>query len=294
MITKNLSHILTKIPPKRFMKAIFATIIMILSGLFIGYLQYKQEGLQKIVFKAEIKEKKDNQAVLDEFTRRWSAQLRKYVDSNGHVSYRKWKDSDLLELDKLVGLLAHLDVGTLNDKEAMCFYINLYNFLTVRAILEFYPLKSIKDYVSPIGFNIWKNVFIKLHNREISLDQIEHEILRKMGEPRIHFAIVCASIGCPKMHNEAFTPERLEEQLVMQARHFFDQEQNLEFDLEKNELQLSSIIKWFSGDFGRDEIAMLETLDGYLSPELKAKLKQPLSDFESVSYLDYDWNLNGR
>ena len=119
--------------------------------------------------------------------------------------------------------------------------------------------------------------------------RIEHKVLRKMNEPRIHFAIVCASIGCPRLLNEAYVPDKLEGQLVANSRDFFSRSQNLKFDQSKNQLQLSSIMKWFADDFGTDTTAQVHAIKPYLPEGIKDNVSK--RSF-SVGYLDYDWNLN--
>ena len=122
-----------------------------------------------------------------------------------------------------------------------------------------------------------------------SLEQIEHEILRKLDEPRIHFTIVCASIGCPRLRNEAYTPAELDVQLADNTRDFFSRQRNLQVDTEGRVVRVSSILDWFSEDFGAKPKEGLAGLAEYM-PDRAARFVQQ-GDF-SVDYLDYDWNLN--
>ena len=109
------------------------------------------------------------------------------------------------------------------------------------------------------------DVRIEVEGKERSLNAIEHEILRKMGEPRIHFAIVCASLGCPKLRNEAYTGARLEAQLDENARDFFRDPQKLRIDVARGEVHLSSILKWFGADFGGTDRSKLDFASRYVA-----------------------------
>lgn len=141
-----------------------------------------------------------------------------------------------------------------------------------------------------IGYNIWDDLLLTVGGKPYSLNQMEHEVLRKMGEPRIHFAIVCASISCPRLLNEAYTADRLEQQLATNSRNFFANERNFRFDASRQHFQLSSILDWFGEDFGANQASQLRTIAPYLP-------QGPAQQFASqgrgsVSYLDYDWGLN--
>ena len=175
--------------------------------------------------------------------------------------------------------------------QQMAFLINAYNGYTVELILANYPLKSIKDIGSDLFSNRWKKKFFKLFGQDSYLDQIEHEMLRKPGaynEPRVHFAVNCASIGCPMLREEAFVAERLEAQLEEQARRFLsDRSRNR---LAAGRLEVSKIFDWFKEDFGVRERFFAkyaaQLADGAEQQKLVADGKAPLS------FLDYDWTLN--
>ena len=175
--------------------------------------------------------------------------------------------------------------------QQMAFLINAYNGYTVELILANYPLKSIKDIGSDVFSNRWKKKFFKLFGQDSYLDQIEHEMLRKPGaynEPRVHFAVNCASIGCPMLREEAFVAERLEAQLEEQARRFLsDRSRNR---LAAGRLEVSKIFDWFKEDFGVRERFFAkyaaQLAGGAEEQKLVADGKAPLS------FLDYDWTLN--
>jgi len=178
----------------------------------------------------------------------------------------------------------------------MAFLINAYNAFTVELILTGYPkLKSIKELGSLIS-SPWKKSFFKLLGEPRTLDWIEHEQLRpKYQDPRIHTAIVCASIGCPALRPEAFTPDRLESQLEDGMRRFLgDRTRNRS---SAGKLEVSSIFKWFREDFEQGHqgfnrledvfarYAMQLSADAAVQDQLRARRLTPV-------FLDYDWSLN--
>ncbi len=206
----------------------------------------------------------------------WGDLLKRFVDDSGNVDYAGFK-KDIGELDEYLKLLAKnppTNHWTKNDK--LAYYINLYNAATVKLIVDHYPLKRIKDIP-----NRWKKKWIKVGNEVTSLNNIEHEVLRKMNEPRIHFAINCASYSCPKLLNVAFTPQSMERLLSKTTVDFVNDKSRNRFDNEK--AQLSKIFKWYKGDF-TENVPLLEYINQYL--------ENPVSKKAKVEYLDYDWSLN--
>ena len=131
----------------------------------------------------------------------WDQLLRKYVDDNGMVNYRAWHASqtDRRKLSQYLNQLSTASSGASSSRDGkLAFWINAYNAVTVHGILREYPTSSIRNHTAKLyGYNIWKDLKLQVDGSAYSLDDIEHKLLRKMGEPRIHFAIVCASIGCP-------------------------------------------------------------------------------------------------
>ena len=151
--------------------------------------------------------------------------LKKYVDSNGDVNYSDWRKNDSETLETYLESLARANLQKkASKKHQLAFWINAYNALTIHGILEKYPTSTIRNHTAKIfGYNIWKDLKVTVGDDAYSLDDIEHEILRKMNEPRIHFAIVCASHSCPKLLNEAFDAHVLDAQLAKNATDFFCQ-----------------------------------------------------------------------
>ena len=224
---------------------------------------------------------------------RWEQLLAKHVDRNGMVNYRAWK-ADAAAVSGLDNYLNHLSRATWDVKTPaatqIAFWINAYNAVTVRGILREYPTSSIRNHTARLlGYNIWKDLKLRVAGRQFSLDDMEHKILRKMGEPRIHFAIVCASIGCPKLQAWAFTPDKLDSQLTTAAQEFFQDKSKVQFDLSTSEVRLSQILSWFGTDFGKDQKAQLR----YIALYAPAGTRELLASGRArVSFLEYDWGLN--
>jgi hypothetical protein len=174
-------------------------------------------------------------------------------------------------------LLADNPPGNQAAGEAkLAYYINLYNAATVMLILENYPVRSIKDIKKP-----WDSAWIKLGEQTLSLGDIEHKILREMGDPRIHFAINCASFSCPKLRNSAYTAHGLEAQLEEATRDFIqDTTRN---KIAEDSLELSKIFQWYKKDF---------TTEGSLVSYINNYTKVSINRQAKVSYITYNWSLN--
>lgn len=207
----------------------------------------------------------------------WGILLKKYVNNNGDVNYKAFM-KDKNALDTYINILsANSPTAKWSKNEKLAYYINLYNAATVKLILDNYPLKSIKDIKNP-----WDNSWIKIGNDTYSLGDIEHKILRKMDEPRIHFAINCASYSCPKLANIPFLASTLELQLKKATFDFVNDPSKNKITSEK--LELSNIFKWFKGDF---------TNNGSLIDFLQPYTKLAINPKAKINYTDYDWSLNG-
>lgn len=206
----------------------------------------------------------------------WGRLLKKHVDDKGNVNYIGFK-GDINELEAYLSHMAQNSPKSVWSKnEKLAYYINLYNAATVKLIVDHYPVKSIKDIP-----NRWKKKWIKVGEGITSLNDIEHEVLRQMNEPRIHFAINCASYSCPKLLNVPFTPQSMERLLSKTAVDFVNDKSRNKF--ENGSAQLSRIFKWYKGDFTEDA-TLLEYINQYL--------ENPVDKSAKVVYLDYDWSLN--
>lgn len=203
--------------------------------------------------------------------------------NNGKVDYVALKNNPH-PLDNYLRGVAKLDPQALNSmpgKEKIAFYINVYNALTLKVITAHYPVKSIKDIPG-----VWDKIKFKVAGRELTLNQIEHEILRKeFQEPRIHFALVCASGGCPELAREPFSGESLDGQIEREARKFINDKTKVRLDRSNRTLYISSIFKWFAEDFGD----IIKFISKYL-PEDDAEFI--VETKTKIKYLNYDWSLN--
>ena len=220
--------------------------------------------------------------------------LKTYVDEDGMVNYKAWhaNATDRATLKSYLEFLSRADLKLPASREAkLAFWINAYNALTLEGILRVYPTTSIRKHTAKlVGYNIWKNLLLQVGDQKVSLEHIEHQILRPMNEPSIHFAIVCASIGCPRLLNEAYVADRLGAQLVTNSTDFFARSQNLQVDRRGN-LKLSQIIKWYGEDFGKSSQDQIRALTPYFPQSAQAIIS---SGRYSIKYLDYDWNLNAQ
>jgi len=206
----------------------------------------------------------------------WHDLLQKHVSDKGNVNYKGFAK----DRDELTGYITDLKNKTPNDKwtreDKLAYWINAYNALTVDLILRNYPLKSIKDIKGPWDQRLWQ-----LGAKWYTLNEIEHQILRKMNEPRIHFGIVCASYSCPKLLNEAFTASNLEVQLTKVTKEFLkDPERN---NISEKSVKLSKIFKWFAKDF-KTEGTLIDFLNKYSDISISKNAKK--------SFKDYNWALN--
>lgn len=224
----------------------------------------------------------------------WNDLLGRYVDDAGFVNYRAWKASaaDAKALDQYLDVLSHANTSARATREVrLAFWINTYNAVTVKGILREYPTTSIRNHTAKVfGYNIWEDLLLVVGGKPYSLSQIEHEVLRPMGEPRIHFAIVCASRGCPRLLNQAYTAAGLERQLSENARDFFVKSSNFQYDAGSQTIRVSSIMEWFATDFGEGTAEQLKYISRYAPDEAGKKLAA--SGTARVSYLEYDWSLN--
>ncbi len=223
----------------------------------------------------------------------WGRLLETYVSNKGEVDYAAWKAKpvDVRALDDYLAELGRADTALPASHEAvLAYWINAYNALTVRGILREYPTTSIRNHTRWFGYHIWRDFQLIVGEDRHSLEGIEHQILRSMGEPRIHFAIVCASAGCPPLRDEAYVAERLEQQLAENAREFLRRPGNFRADAAARRIYLSQILQLFAGDFGPDQSAILRAIAPYLPDDESRQLA--ISGRVVVSYLEYDWSLN--
>jgi hypothetical protein len=195
------------------------------------------------------------------------------------VNYAELKKSG--EVDRVAAQLAAFPMEKLASRdEKLAFYINAYNVLAIKMVLDHWPLESIKDvgsFISPV----WKKPAGRLGGKTVTLDELEHRILRPMGEPRIHFAIVCASVSCPDLRVEPYTAKRLDAQLDDQTRKFLGNPAK-GMRVEEGSVRVSQIFDWFKKDF--DKLGGVET---FIRRYQDVPEKLPVK-----ANIPYDWALN--
>lgn len=246
-------------------------------------------------------------AALDHSHAAWGTLLKKHVRyTQGGNASRVDYAGFARERAALKGVLADYSKVTRAEFDAwskpqqQAFLYNAYNAFTIEKILTRYPdIKSIRDFGTVFG-NPWKDKFFTLFGQPSHLDQVEHEILRRDGvydEPRVHVAVVCASIGCPMLRNEAFTADRLEAQLEDAMRRFLSDRSRNRYNAQARRLEVSKIFDWYAKDFERGHRgyrSVRATLARYADlladrPEDRAAIRDPGVE---VAFLDYDWALN--
>jgi hypothetical protein len=215
----------------------------------------------------------------------WDSLVQKYVSEEGNVNYKGFI-ADSTKLNKYLALLSanHPNEKFWTKEERLAYWINAYNAFTVKLIVDNYPVPSIKDIKNGIPFvnTVWDIKFIHIEDATYDLNNIEHGIIRpKFNEPRIHFAVNCASQSCPKLANYAFTADKLDEQLDQAARSFINGSDKNQ--ISKDEAKLSKIFSWYGGDFKKNS-SLIEFINQYSDVKINAKA--------DIDYLDYDWSLN--
>lgn len=216
-----------------------------------------------------------NQNTIDHSS--WDALLKKYVKSDGLVDYKGFLKDRKTLTEYLKMLSQNPPSDSWSTAELLAYYINTYNAYTVDLILKNYPVKSIKDISGA-----WTKAIVPIGDKNLSLGGIEHSILRKMNEPRIHFAINCASYSCPNLLNEAYTATKIEDQLERVTKAFIQSDKN---QISTNKLALSYIFKWYKSDF---KVNGKKDLIGFIN----LYTAENLNKNTSISYLEYNWNLN--
>jgi hypothetical protein len=212
--------------------------------------------------------------------------LSRYV-SNGErngihttlINYKSWENDPLHR--KTMEVVQQTNPDLFEFKEKMAFWINVYNLLTIDLIIQTGEKNSIKNQGS-LFQNVWKVNYWIINNKKYTLDKIEHQILRPMGDPRIHMAINCASLSCPDLRTEPFTGKKLEIQLEEQTQLFI-QNKSKGVKITKSGLQVSKIFDWFSEDFVRT---------GGVENFINKQLHSNYTNLKISKYLYYDWVLN--
>lgn len=207
----------------------------------------------------------------------WTSLLQKYVNESGFVNYKGFaKDSEALN-DYCAYLSGFQPDDSWSVEEQLAYYINIYNAYTIKLIVENYPTASIKELDGP-----WTKAFVPIGNKSFSLGGIENSLLRKMNEPRIHFAINCASFSCPKLLDVAFTADQIDQQLDQVTREFINGQRN---QISADNPKVSELFNWYAKDY---LINGIDSVTAYINLYSEVKIA-PQAKLE---FLQYDWSLN--
>ena len=229
----------------------------------------------------------DSKATVDH--KLWQEILDEYLDSRPDGAlfrYNKVTEGDGEKLDAYIRQLTAIDPRTYNKNEQKAYWINLYNALTVDLILEHYPVLSITKIGPFFSFGPWDQTITRVASQDLTLNDIEHRILRPLWrDKRIHYAVNCASLGCPDLAAKAFTGSNTDELLEAQTQRFIQQEKGVSWV--DGKLVLSRIYDWYGVDFGSSDELMLH-IKQYSSDLQKIRLRK----YTGIPHYQYNWNLN--
>lgn len=213
--------------------------------------------------------------------------LKKHVTAQGLVDYPGFKADEVAFNQYLALLSKNPPAANWAKADEMAYWINAYNAYTIRLVLDHYPVQSIKDIGSKIQIPFvttpWAAKFFRIGGEPMSLDHIEHGVLRKkFDDPRIHFALVCASMSCARLRNEAYSAGKLESQLDDQGREFVNNPAKNK--ISTSEAQLSKYFDWYKGDWQKNGQSVVKWVNRYSTTKMDDRTK--------ITYLNYNWNLN--
>ncbi|WP_170515872.1 DUF547 domain-containing protein [Ruegeria atlantica] len=223
----------------------------------------------------------------------WTAFLSRYVvpDAQGvnRVAYGQVTQADRARLDGYLTDLQAVDPMQLTRDQQLAYWINLYNAVTVDVVLDNYPVASIRDIKDgPLSIGPWNRSLVEVAGQTLTLNEIEHRIIRPTyDEPRIHYALNCAAVGCPNLMSRAWQAETLEQDFTAAERAYVNDPRGVRFN-DHGRPVLSKIYIWFREDFGPNEQAVLAYIRTVADPDLRARLQQT----QRVRAYDYDWRLN--
>ena len=260
---------------KNYLYTATITLVFLASTKIVNaYTVINQEGLPSLLL--ETKTVKDTlyKEVFDHSG--FHALLQKNVSPDGNVNYTVFKQDRTVLRMYLNALSRKTPTDSWSKQEKLAYWINAYNAMTIDLIIRNQPINSIKDIKNP-----WKQSLWKLGEAMYNLDEIEHQILRKMDDPRIHFAINCASFSCPILSNEAFTSNSVDTQLDTLTKRFVnDTKRNT---ITPKAITISKIFKWFSKDFKKNQ-TLIEFINAYAVITIDQNA--------TINYMDYNWELN--
>ena len=222
----------------------------------------------------------------------WDALLLRYLsvaeDGVNRFRYGAVGPGDRERLNAYIAMLEGVTVTELADTAQLAYWINLYNAVTVRVIVDHYPVDSIRDIrFAWQDYGPWKEKLVTVEGVALSLDDIEHEIVRPIfGDNRIHYALNCASIGCPNLQQRAYTRDNLEQLLEAGARQYINHPRGVRF--QGDALIVSGLFDWYAEDFGHNQQQVIEHFKHYAQPPLRRRLAQA----DEIDDFFYDWSLN--
>lgn len=221
----------------------------------------------------------------------YDALLKKYVDSEGRVDYQALKSSDAETVERLYAAIAA--TGPEKTPElykgqdaALAYYLSAYNVLVWKNVIDRIPkLKQVNEGL----YSFFRSPKFQVNGKEVDLDDLEKKLIRpRFKDGRVHFALNCASGGCPKLARSAFTPAEVQSQLDHEAQVFCGERRNVLFDAAAKRVQLSMIFKWYKDDFGGSDEAVI----AYINKFRKADAQIPTN--AKIDHVDYDWRLNDK
>jgi len=220
----------------------------------------------------------------------WDRLLKQYVDRQGRVNYRAWKAEAMGDLTAWLAAMATVNLARISADTRLAFWLNLYNALTIAQILHRYPIASIQP--KRLGIPNWfaflwffLQPVYRMGDRRYSLNNIEHGILRQQfQEPRIHFALVCASVGCPLLRAAAYYPDQVRQQLDDDARRLINNPDKVRYDAATDTLYCSKIFQWYGKDFLTVAASVPDYIRQYSESTVNPKA--------AIAFLPYSWALN--
>ena len=213
--------------------------------------------------------------------------LQEHVDADGRVNYTQLK-ANPEKLEKYLDLLAVANPMELSYNAQLVFWVNAYNALVIKGVLDHYPTTSVRKVKWFGGF--FSRLKFRVAGKTYTLNQIEHGIIRtEFVDPRVHFVLVCASMSCPPLWHRAYAADTIEERLETATFNFVQNPEQVRIDRAKRRVYLSKIFKWYDADFREGYDGVADFLADYLSPE---EADFVLSEDVKFHHLDYDWTLN--
>ncbi|MEM7562751.1 MAG: DUF547 domain-containing protein [Pseudomonadota bacterium] len=222
----------------------------------------------------------------------WQQLLDRFVlpseDGVNRFAYAHFRKPHRAQLDGYIKQLTDTKISQYNRQEQFAYWINLYNALTIAVVERNFPVQSIRDISSGfLSFGPWNIELVEIEGEVVTLNDIEHRILRPIwNDPRIHYVVNCASIGCPNLQKQAFTAENTSRLLQKAAVEFVNHPRAVE--VVDGELKVSSIFIWYSEDFGSKDEAIISHLQQYANQDLR----QLLDGVDEIDNHHYDWNIN--